>query len=106
MPRDVLTKFCMKLYKALHEVLYEALCIEALHQVPAIFLIAFTCASAKYTPYIATLFFTYPSFLISSLPLYLTSSLPRTAASRGLSPELDDHCLNNRPANATNDSIN
>jgi hypothetical protein len=42
--------------------LREALRTEALHRVPAIFPIASTRASAKYTPYIATLFF-YPSFL-------------------------------------------
>ena len=63
------------LYKALHKALYilhealrETLRIEALHRVPAIFPIAFTRAFAKYTPYIATLIFTFPSFLISSLP--------------------------------------
>jgi hypothetical protein len=64
------------LYKALHKALREALCTEALHealrealhQVPAIFPIASTRASAKYTPYIATLFFTHPFFLTSSLP--------------------------------------
>ena len=67
--------------KALHEALREALRTEALHEalrtealheaphrVPAIFPIASTRASAKYTPYIATLFFTHPSFLTSSLP--------------------------------------
>ena len=64
------------LYEALREALrmealHEALCMEALYKalywVPAIFLIAFICASAKYTPYIAILFFTYFFFLISSL---------------------------------------
>src|SRR6266702_3225175 len=55
-------------HKALHEALREALYTEALHRVPAIFPIASTRASAKYTPYIATLFFTLPSFLTSSLP--------------------------------------
>ena len=58
--------------KALHEALREALRTEALHEapyrVPAIFPIASTRASAKYTPHIATLFFTHPSFLTSSLP--------------------------------------
>src|SRR6266700_4786438 len=54
--------------EALHEALREALRTEALHRVPAIFLIASTRASAKYSPYIATLFFTHPSFLTSSLP--------------------------------------
>src|SRR5712672_3102942 len=54
--------------EALHKALREALRTEALHWVPAIFPIASTRASAKYTPYIATLFFTLPSFLTSSLP--------------------------------------
>jgi hypothetical protein len=56
------------LHETLHKVLHKALRIEALHQVPTIFLIASTHASTKYTPYIATLFFTYPFFLTSSLP--------------------------------------
>ena len=61
------------LHKALHEALRtktlytETLCIKALHRVPAIFLIASIHAFAKYTPYIATLFFTLPFFFISSL---------------------------------------
>ena len=50
------------------EALREALRTEALHRVPAVFPIASTRASAKYTPYIATLFFTLLSFLTSSLP--------------------------------------
>jgi len=46
----------------------RGLCPKALRRVPAIFPIASTRASAKYTPYIATLIFTFPSFLTSSLP--------------------------------------
>jgi len=50
------------IHKALREALRKSLRTEALHRVPAIFPIASTRASAKYTPYIATLFFfTYPS---------------------------------------------
>jgi len=54
--------------EALHKALRETLCTKALRRVPAIFPIASTHTSAKYTPYIATLIFTFPSFLISSLP--------------------------------------
>ena len=88
------TLYTKALHKALHkalrtkalrealrtEALREALCTEALYRVPAIFPIASTHASAKYTPYIATLFFTHPSFL--------TSSLPRKA--------LERHCRQNQ----------
>jgi len=56
------------LYKALREALHTEALHEALHWVPAIFPIASTHSFAKYTPYIATLFFTLFSFLTSSLP--------------------------------------
>ena len=54
--------------EAVHEALRESLRTEALHRVPTIFLIASIRASAKYTPYIATLFFFYLSFLPYILP--------------------------------------
>ena len=56
--------------EALHEALRTEALHEAPHRVPAIFPIASTRASAKYTPYIhlgSHLIF-YPSFLTSSLP--------------------------------------
>ena len=77
------------LHEALHEVLHEALRTEALYRVPAIFPIASTRASAKYTPYIATLFFTHPSFLTSSLPRKALERQPaEDARTRRLLPEL------------------
>ena len=91
--------------EALHKALREALCTEALHEashrVPAIFPIASTRASAKYTPYIhlgSHLLF-YPSFLTSSLPRGTLERQPAddrrqsrtTVAGAGrLSLELDD----------------
>ena len=54
--------------EALHKALYKTLYTKALHQVPAIFPITSIYTSAKYIPYIATLIFTFSSFLISSLP--------------------------------------
>jgi len=65
--------------EALHEALRETLCTKALRRVLAIFPIASTRASAKYTPYIATLIFTFPSFL--------TSTLPREAPERQLAED-------------------
>ena len=99
-----------------HEALREALRTEALpklytkplyvrathyYQVPAIFPIASTRASAKYTPYIhlgSHLIF-YPSFLTSSLPRETLERQPAddrrqnqttVAGARRPSPELDD----------------
>ena len=83
-PHGVLHKALHEaLHEALHKVLHKALCTEALHRVSAIFMIAFTRSSAKYTPYIAALFFTHPSFL--------TSSLPRKVLERQLA---EDYCQN------------
>jgi len=61
------------------------------YRVPAIFPIASTRASAKYTPYIATLFFT--------LPFFLTSSLPKET--QGPSPEPDDRYQNQTTVRTT-----
>src|SRR5260370_29067293 len=77
------------------------------HRGPAIFPIASTRVSAKYAPYVATLFFTLPSFLTSSLPREVPERQP-----------VEDRCQNqttvarprryrsnDQPANTTIDSI-
>ena len=85
------------------EALRETLCTEALRRVPAKFPIASTRASAKYTPYIVTLIFTFPSFLTSSLPREAPERQPAedrrqnqttVARTRRPSPELDDRRQN------------
>src|SRR6266436_4796633 len=87
--------------EALHEALREALRTEAPHRVPAIFPIASTRASAKYTPYIATLFFTLPSLH----PPYLAERQPAedrrqnqttVVRTRRPSSEPGNRCLNQR----------
>src|SRR6267142_4362685 len=73
------------------------------YRVPAIFPIASTRVSAKYAPYVATLFFTLPSFLTSSLPREVPERQPAEdrcqnqttiARTRRPSPEPDDHRQN------------
>jgi hypothetical protein len=55
------------LYKALREALRTEALYEAPHRVPAIFPIASTHVSAKYTPILPPYFLPFFSFLISSL---------------------------------------
>ena len=76
--------------------------------------IASTRASAKYTPYIATLFFTLPSFLTSSMPREAPEQQPeddrrqnQTTVARARQPllEPDDNRSDDQLANTINDSI-